>query len=81
MSLDRKRTETLFALICELVEAGREEFLPGDLSALLQQRNQPMGTWMVRREFSILESLELIVMDPASGIWKRTGRTLQTAHE
>ena len=74
MSIDRKRTETLFDLICELTASGQAEFRPGDLCALLRERNQPMGAWMVRREFSKLEEEGLIAADPASGAWRRTGQ-------
>ena len=77
MSIDRKRTETLFDLICELVASGQAEFGPGDICTLLRERNQPMGAWMVRREFSNLEDAGLIAVDPASGAWHRTGQTAQ----
>lgn len=76
MSLDRKRTETLYALICELVDGGQEQFRPGDLCDLLRARNQPMGTWMVRREFSTLEAEGLIALDPANAVWRRTDKSL-----
>lgn len=81
MSIDRKRTETLCALICELTEAGRAEFRPGDLCALLRERNQPLGAWLVRRELSTLEAQGLIAMDPASGLWRRTGKQPPAAAE
>ncbi|MXW50946.1 MAG: hypothetical protein F4X81_08990 [Gammaproteobacteria bacterium] len=74
MSIDRKRTETIFDLICELVASGQAEFRPGDICTLLRERNQPMGTWMVRREFSKLADEGLIAVDPASGAWHRTGK-------
>lgn len=81
LSIDRKRTETLHALICELTEAGRAEFRPGDLCTLLRERNQPLGAWLVRREFSTLEAQGLIAIDPASGLWRRTGKQPQAAAE
>ena len=74
MSIDRKRTETLFNLICELTAAGEAEFRPGDICSLLRERNQPMGAWMVRREFAKLEDEGLIAVDPANGAWHRTGQ-------
>ena len=74
MSIDRKRTETVFDLICELVASEQAEFRPGDICSLLRDRNQPMGAWMVRREFSKLEDEGLIAVDPASGAWHRTGQ-------
>ena len=79
MSIDRKRTEILFGLICELDGNGQAEFRPGDLCALLRERNQPMGAWMVRREFSKLEDEGLIAIDPASGAWHRTGQAAKPA--
>ena len=77
--MDRKRTENLYTLICELVDAGQEQFRPGDLCALLRARNQPMGAWKVWREFSTLEGEGLIVMDPASAVWRRTGKSMANA--
>lgn len=79
MSIERKRTETLYGLICELVEGGQTEFRPGDLCSLLRERNQPLGAWLVRREFSALEGLGLISIDPATGFWRRTGKQLDAA--
>ena len=81
MSIDRKRTETLLELICELVASGQADFRPGDLCALLRERNQPMGAWVVRREFSKLEAEGLIVIDPASGAWRRTGQSAKPASD
>ena len=79
MSIDRKRTETLCALIYELAEAGPAEFRPGDLCALLRERNQPLGAWLVRRELSALEAQGLIAMDPASGLWRCAGKQPRAA--
>ena len=81
MSIDQKRTETLFDLICELAASGQAEFRPGDLCALLRERNQPMGAWMVRRELSKLEADGLIAIDPASGAWHRTGQAAKPASD
>ena len=81
MSIDRKRTETLYALICELTETGQTEFRPGDLCALLRERNQPLGAWLVRRELSTLEAQGLIAIDPASSLWRRTGKQQPAAAE
>ena len=74
MSIDQKRTETIFDLVCEMTAAGQAEFRPGDVCALLRERNQPMGIWMVRRELSKLEDDGLVAIDPASGAWHRTGK-------
>ncbi len=81
MSIDQKRTETLFDLICELAASGQAEFRPGDLCTILRDRNQPMGAWMVRREFSKLEVEGLITFDPASGAWRRTGQAAKPASD
>ncbi len=81
MSIERKRTETLYGLICEVVQAGQSEFRPGDICSLLRERNQPLGAWMVRREFSALEALGLIAIDPATGFWRRTGKQLDLAKQ
>ena len=81
MSIDRKRTETVFDLICELVASGPAEFRPGDICSLLRERDQPMGAWMVRNEFSRLEDEGLVTMDPASGAWHRAGQAAKAASE
>ena len=40
-----------------------------------------MGAWMVRREFSKLESEGLIAIDLASGAWHRTGQAAKPASD
>ena len=71
MSIERKRAETLCAIICELTESGRRTFRPGDVCSVLRERNQPMGAWLVRGEFHKLEAQGLIALDPATGAWHR----------
>jgi hypothetical protein len=41
---------------------------------VLRDRELPMGTWEVRREFTRLEAEGAIACDPATGLWHLTGR-------
>lgn len=72
MSVDRKRTETVYAIILELVEGGLQQLRPGNVNSVLRERGQPMGTWEVRGEFSILQAQGLIDLDTATGDWQVT---------
>jgi repressor of nif and glnA expression len=72
MSVDRKRTETVYAIILELVEGGLQQLRPGNVNSALRERGQPMGTWEVRGEFSILQAQGLIDLDTATGDWHVT---------
>ena len=71
MSIERKRAETLCAIIRELAESGRRTFRPEDVCSALRERNQPMGAWLVRGELHKLEAQGLIALDPATGDWHR----------
>ena len=81
MSIDRKRTETLYELICELTEAGQTEFRPATSAPCCGSAINPWGAWLVRREFSTLEAQGCIAIDPASGLWRRTGKHPQAVSE
>ena len=72
MSLERKRTETVYEIVRELVDSGRTVFRPGDVCSALRQRNQPMGAWQVRGEFHLLEQRALIKPNPETGDWQLT---------
>lgn len=69
MSNEARRTKTVHTVIQELVEHGRTAFRPGDVTSALRERGQPMGTWEVRGEFSILEERGLISYDADTGQW------------
>ncbi|MDA1074392.1 MAG: hypothetical protein O3A63_06475 [Proteobacteria bacterium] len=69
MSIDRRRTAIVFEIVKELVAGGKTEFRPGDVNSILRERNQPMGTWEVRGEFSRLEDINAIAIDAATGNW------------
>ena len=79
MSIERKRTETVYGIVRQLAEGGRPVFRPGDVCSVLRERNQPMGAWLVRGEFHILEQESLIELIPESGDWRLTGRTMLTS--
>ncbi len=72
MSIDRKRTETVYGIVCQLAESGRAVFRPGDVCSVLREVNQPMGAWLVRGEFHKLEEEALIEAIPETGDWRLT---------
>ena len=79
MSIERKRTETIYGVVRQLAEGGRAVFRPGDVCSVLRERNQPMGAWLVRGEFHVLEQESLIEPIPETGDWRLTGNaTLAT---
>lgn len=73
MSIERKRTETVYGILRELVEGGTAVFRPGDVCSVLRERNQPMGAWLVRGEFHVLQRESLIELIPETGDWRLTG--------
>lgn len=72
LSIENRRTKTVYAVVQQLVRDGRSSFLPGDVNSALRERGQPMGTWEVRSELSALEAARLIELDPESGRWSLT---------
>jgi hypothetical protein len=69
LSVEQRRTKLVYSVIEELVEAGKAEFQPGDVNSALRERGQPLGTWEVRGEFSVLSNQGLINLDPTTGRW------------
>jgi hypothetical protein len=69
LSLEQHRTKLVLNVIEKLVEAGRTEFRPGDITTRLREQNQPLGTWEVRGELSNLEAAGMLQVDPATGAW------------
>ena len=69
LSIDRRRTDTVYAVIQEIVSNGLSRFQPGDVATFLRDQDQPMGTWEIRGEFSNLEAEGLIAVDPATAAW------------
>jgi hypothetical protein len=69
LSIDRRRTAIVFQIIKDIVADGKTEFRPGDVNAILRDRDQPMGTWEVRGEFSRLEEIGAIAVDAETGDW------------
>ncbi len=69
MSVERRRTRVVRDIVVELFESGKERLRPGDVNAMLRERNAPMGTWEVRAEFNRLEELGVLVLDAASADW------------
>ena len=78
MSTDRKRTETVYAIILELVQGGLEHLRAGNVNDTLRERGQPMGSWEVRGEFTNLQAQGLIELDETTGDWHTTENAPQT---
>ena len=72
MSIDARRTETVYAVIQSLFEQGRTSIRPGDVNSALRERGMPMGAWEVRAEFTRLEAADRITCDADSGNWHLT---------
>lgn len=72
MSTEKRRTETVYAVIQELFAGGKSSIRPGDVNGMLRERGTPMGTWEVRAEFTRLEQLNQLSCDAASGDWHLT---------
>ena len=69
MSIEDRRTKTVYAVIRELVGKGHATFGPGAVTAALRARGEPLDAWEVRGELSILEADGLIELDEESGTW------------
>ena len=69
MSLEQRRTKLVYSIIQDLVAGGQAQFQPGDVNAALRRQGQPLGTWEVRGEFSVLADQGLIDVDPATAQW------------
>ena len=70
LSIERRRREIVQAAIEGLFEEGKSEFRPGDIAEILRERNDPMGVWQLRAEFSSLEEDGLIEYDQVKGFWR-----------
>ena len=71
MSIDKRRSEIVEAVIDEIVENGKARFKPGDVADLLRDKNNPISVWQLRAEFSSLEGAGLIDFDSETALWKR----------
>ncbi len=69
MSIEHRRTKTVYAIIQDLVEQGQPTFRPGDITSALRRRGQPLDIWEVRGEFSILAADGLIQLDAKTATW------------
>lgn len=79
MSVEQRRTKLVYSVIQELVEGGQSQFQPGDVNAALRRQGQPLGTWEVRGEFSVLTDQGLIDLDTATGRWTLAKSTKRKA--
>ena len=72
MSIELRRTETVYSVIQELFANGKTGVRPGDVNTVLRERNTPMGGWEVRAEFSKLEADGRLTCSAESGDWYLT---------
>jgi len=72
LSTDRRRTETVYAVIKELFADGKSSVRPGDVTSVMRERNAPIGTWQMRAEFTTLEEQGLIQCDAETSDWHLT---------
>ena len=79
MSIERRRTEAVYAVIEEIFAEGAASLRPGDVNAVLRERNSPLGTWEVRAEFSRLEAEGRLVCDEDTGNWHLPDASLKGA--
>lgn len=69
----KRRTEQVRRAVEALLARtdSAEGFRPGDVNAVLRERNEPMGAWEVRGELSKLEREGYLLCDTATGRWWR----------
>jgi len=72
LSIERRRTETVYGVIQELFEQGRTAVQPGDVSDVLRQRGAPLGAWEIRAELSNLEAQGRLTCDEDTANWHLT---------
>ena len=70
LSFEKRRTAKVSEVVLELFNSGKSTIRPGDVNAVMRERNMPMGTWEVRAEFSKLERDGLIACDTDTGDWR-----------
>ncbi len=75
LSIEKRRSESVESAIDELVQQGKSSFKPGDVAELLRQRNDPIGIWQLRSEFSLLEEKGAISFDTDTAVWTRNQRS------
>ena len=69
MSEARRQTRIVYDAFMEIVANGKSTVRQSDVIESLRSRNQPLGIWKVTGEFSTLAQLNLIQLDPKTGLW------------
>lgn len=64
-----RRTRIVFEAVTALVQQGRTSFRPGDVASHLRASDSPVGAWEIRGEFTVLERMSLIRLDPELAVW------------
>jgi hypothetical protein len=78
LSANRRRTEAVYAVIKELFADDKSSVLPGDVADIMRERDAPIGTWLIRAEFTTLEQQGLIRCDADTSDWYLTQNSTRT---
>ena len=73
VSIDKRRTGIVEAVIDEIIENGKAELKAGDVADLLRDKNDLISVWQLRAEFSFLEESGVNDFDSETALWKRSG--------
>ena len=64
-----RRTRTVFEAVVAIAGEGASPFRPGDVASHLRDAESPIGAWEIRGEFTNLERMALIKLDPEHAVW------------
>lgn len=79
MSQPNERTQKVFNAIKKAVDnSASTPVRSGDISQILRDGGFPLGSWEIRAEFSALQSLKLLELNPAQATWSLTGEGAAT---
>lgn len=62
-------TKKVYDAFNETINNGRESVLPGDIVESFREKNEPVGIWLVMRELTRLEELDLVQFDQETATW------------
>ncbi|MXX95270.1 MAG: hypothetical protein F4039_07060 [Gammaproteobacteria bacterium] len=62
-------TKKVYDAFNETINNGRKSVLPGDIVQNFREKNEPVGIWLVMRELTRLEELDLVQFDQETATW------------
>lgn len=62
-------TKKVYDAFNETINNGRESVLPGDIVQNFREKNEPVGIWLVMRELTRLEEIDLVQFDQETATW------------